>query len=96
MLETAGGSITTLVGYRNTPLFRLDEVNVSDALTVDCPLRGSGIYVLEGAGSLSANGRSLPLQETDQLFVPAGTGRFALYAETPLRVLHFFGAKQKE
>lgn len=85
VLKTAGGSITTLVGYRNTPLFRLDEVNVSDTLTVDCPPRGSGIYVLEGAGTLSANGRSLPLKKTDQLFVPAGTGRFTLDAEAPLR-----------
>lgn len=96
VLKTAGGSITTLVGYRNTPLFRLDEVNVSDTLTVDCPPRGSGIYVLEGAGTLSANGRSLPLKKTDQLFVPAGTGRFTLYAEAPLRVLHFFGPEQKK
>ena len=96
VLKTAGGSITTLVGYRNTSLFRLDEVNVSDTLTVDCPPRGSGIYVLEGAGTLSANGRSLPLKKTDQLFVPAGTGRFTLYAEAPLRVLHFFGPEQKK
>ena len=96
VLKTAGGSITTLVGYRNTPLFRLDEVNVSDTLTVDCPPRGSGVYVLEGAGTLSANGRSLPLKKTDQLFVPAGTGRFTLDAEAPLRVLHFFGPEQKQ
>ena len=96
MLKTAGGSITTLVGYRNTPLFRLDEVNVSDTLTVDCPPRGSGIYVLEGAGTLSANGRSLPLKKTDQLFVPAGTRRFTLDAEAPLRVLHFFGPEEKQ
>ena len=68
----------------------------SDTLTVDCPPRGSGIYVLEGAGTLSANGRSLPLKKTDQLFVPAGTGRFTLYAEAPLRVLHFFGPEQKQ
>ena len=96
VLKTAGGSITTLVGYRNTPLFRLDEANVSDTLTVDCPPRGSGIYVLEGAGTLSANGRSLPLKKTDQLFVPAGTGRITLDAEAPLRVLHFFGPEQKQ
>ena len=96
VLKTAGGSITTLVGYRNTPLFRLDEANVSDTLTVDCPPRGSGIYVLEGAGTLSANGRSLPLKKTDQLFVPAGTGRFTLDAEAPLRVLHFFGPEEKQ
>ena len=89
VLKTAGGSITTLVGYRNTPLFGLDEVNVSDTLTVNCPPRGSGIYVLEGAGTLSANGRSLPLKKTDQLFVPAGTGRFTLYAQAPPRALRF-------
>lgn len=70
VLKTAGGSITTLVGYRNTPLFRLDEVNVSDTLTVDCPPRGSGIYVLEGAGTLSANGRSLPLKRPTSSLSP--------------------------
>ena len=90
VLKTAGGSITTLVGYRNTPLFRLDEVNVSDTLTVDCPPRGSGIYVLEGAGILERKRPAAsPLKKTDQLFVPAGTGRFTLDAEAPLRVHAF-------
>lgn len=64
VLKTAGGSITTLVGYRNTPLFRLDEVNVSDTLTVDCPPRGSGIYVLEGAGT--ERKRPQPASEKDR------------------------------
>ena len=95
ILSTAGGSVTTLVGYRNTPLFRLDEVKVSDKLTVECPPSGSGIYILEGSGTLSANGRSLSLQKTDQLFVPAGTGKFTLHADAPLRILHFFGPKQR-
>lgn len=94
ILTEEGGSITTLVGYKNTPLFRLDEVKVSDALTVPCPAQFSGLYVLEGAGTLTAHGRSLSVQKGDQIFVPAGTGSFALQADAPLRVLHFFGPKK--
>ena len=94
ILTEEGGSITTLVGYKNTPLFRLDEVKVSDTLTVPCPAQFSGLYVLEGAGTLTAHGRSLPVQKGDQIFVPAGTGSFALQADAPLRVLHFFGPKK--
>ena len=92
VLETPAGKIMTLVGYANTPLFRLDEVTVSGQLTV--PAQGdsfSGLYVLEGSGVLSAHGRSLNITKTDQIFVPAGTGDFTLTADAPLRVLHFFG-----
>lgn len=96
ILSQPGGSITNLVGYQRTPLFWLDELRVSEALTVPQEARFSGLYVLEGAGTLTAHGRSLPLQKTNQLFVPAGTGDFTLQAAagTPLRVLHFGGPKE--
>ena len=91
-----GGSITTLVGWQRTPLFRLDEVLVSGQLVVPAEETCfSGLYVLEGNGTLSVNGRSMALHKTDQIFVPAGTGTFTLCAEAPLRVLHFFGPKQE-
>lgn len=89
-----GGSITTLIGYDATPLFRLDEIRVTQTLTVPDYHRFSGLYILEGKGSLSLGGASLPLEKTAQFFVPAGTGSFAIQAspENPLRILHFFGA----
>ena len=96
VLRQPGGSITTLVGYQRTPLFWLDEVQVTDTLTVPQDARFSGLYVLEGSGTLTANRRSLHIGKTDQLFVPAGTGDFTLHTDAgvPLRVLHFGGPKE--
>mgnify|MGYP000685960347 CR=1 FL=1 len=91
--ETAGGSITTLVGYRNTPLFRLDEANVSDTLTVDCPPRGSGIYVLEGAGT--ERKRPQPASEKDRpALCPRRNGKIYTGCGGSAEVLHFFGLKR--
>lgn len=95
-LTQSGGTITNLVGYERTPLFWLDELQVSKSLIVPHEERFSGLYVLDGAGTLTAHGRSLPLRKTNQIFVPAGTGEFTLTAvsDAPLRVLHFGGPKE--
>jgi mannose-6-phosphate isomerase len=91
--DQSGGRITNLIGYDTTPLFRLDELTVTGALTVPASADCSGLYVLEGAGTLSAGGKTAPLKKTDQLFVPCAVGAFTLKSDpgTPLRVLHFFG-----
>lgn len=90
----AGGRITRLVGYEDTPLFCLDELVVEEALTLAPEGQFRGLYVLAGSGSLSTGGRSLPLRQTDQLFVPCRTGEITLRAEGgPLRVLHFRGPR---
>lgn len=93
VLEEDGGTVTTLIGYKNTPLFRLDEIRVNGTLAVPNPKTFSGLYVLEGRGTISANGKSAPLEKTAQFFVPAGTGDFTVQSceDTPLRILHFFG-----
>ena len=64
VLKTAGGSITTLVGYRNTPLFRLDEVNVSDTLTVDC--RPAAAHLCAGRRRDPERKRPQPASEKDR------------------------------
>ena len=51
------GESATLVGYENTPMFRLDELRVSGSLTVPGLPTFSGLYVLEGRGSCAAGGR---------------------------------------
>ena len=68
-------------------------LTVTGALTVPASADCSGLYVLEGAGTLSAGGKAAPLKKTDQLFVPCAVGAFTLKADpdAPLRVLHFFG-----
>lgn len=96
LCSTADGQITTLVGYSSTPLFRLDEIRVTGTLTVPGGDTFSGLYVLEGSGTISSAGSdaySLPLEKTTQFFLPAGLGDFTIHADEnqPLRILHFFG-----
>ncbi len=93
--QGAGGSVKTLIGYNSTPFFRMDEIRVNQTLTVDGGERFSGLYVLEGQGTMAANGRSAPVKKAQQYFVPAGAGSLTFTAEpeNPLRLLHCFGAE---
>lgn len=96
-MVSPGGKITNLIGYRRTPLFWLDEVQLTESITVPQEHRFSGLYVLEGAGELTAHGRKLSIRKGDQVFVPAGTGDFELTADAGdrLRVLHFGGPQEE-
>lgn len=93
VLETEGGKIVTHIGYGSTPLFRLDEIWVEHELTLPQEMAFSGLYVLEGAGRISAEKGTVPLEKTAQFFVPAGSGALKVRAEggKPLRILHFWG-----
>lgn len=87
--------IRTLIGYDTTDLFRLDEIRTAAALEVPAEDAFSGLYVLDGSGTLTTNGKSCHLEKTAQFFVPAAAGAMQLCADAdaPLRVLHFFGPK---
>ena len=89
------GESATLVGYENTPMFRLDELRVSGSLTVPGLPSFSGLYVLEGCGSCAAGGREYRLEKTAQFFVPAGAGdmTFSAGPGSPLRILRFRGPR---
>ena len=89
------GESATLVGYENTPMFRLDELRVSGSLTVPGLPSFSGLYVLEGRGSCAAGGHEYRIEKTAQFFVPAGAGDMTLSAKpgSPLRILRFRGPR---
>ena len=63
VLETEGGKIVTHIGYGSTPLFRLDEIWVEHELTLPQEMAFSGLYVLEGAGRISAEKGTVPLEK---------------------------------
>ena len=88
-----GGSVKTLVGYERIPYFQLNEIQTDSSMTVSGSESFSGLYVLEGSGSLACGGRSIPLQKTAQFFVPAGCGKMELKASQGerLKILQFFG-----
>ena len=88
-----GGSVATLVGYERIPYFRLDEIRTDSSVTVRDIEVFSGLYILEGRGSLYCRDRIIPLDKAEQFFVPAGCGdmRFSARKGEALRVLRFFG-----
>ncbi|MCD8224848.1 MAG: class I mannose-6-phosphate isomerase [Clostridiales bacterium] len=94
--QESSGSVATLIGYDTTPLFRLDEIRAASELTVANRQSFGGLYVLEGEGTLCANGRETALEKTAQYFIPAGTGDFQIRAASgrPLRILHFYGPEE--
>ncbi len=96
IVKQEGGIRKTLVGYGNTSMFRLDEIQVQCGCKMEIPgLSGfGGLYVLEGEGEASAQGHRISLKQGDQIFIPAGTGHFTVEAGSEskiLRLLHFFG-----
>lgn len=89
-----GGWRRTLIGYETTPLFWLEEIAVDRSLTVETGDLFSGIYVMEGEGRLSANGKEFKIMRGDQFFLPAGINSF--YAEASsgrMRMFRFTGPK---
>ncbi len=83
-----------LVGSGATKtFFSMQEYLVQDTLTAAGSARFSGLYVLEGTGTLTTKTSEMPLCAPAQYFVPAGMEDFTLTntGSAPLRVLQFFG-----
>ena len=89
------GSSAALVGYNDTPMFRLDEICVGGTLTIPGLPSFCGLYVLDGRGRCTVNGREYQLEKTAQFFVPAGAGdmTFSAAPGNGLRILRFRGPR---
>jgi len=94
--QEKGGSIATLIGEADTPLFRLDEIIVTDVLVIDSINEFSGLYILSGEGKLIKDENSINLTKATQFFVPSNVHNFTLKSNKnkPLRIFHFFGPKK--
>lgn len=91
--EGPGGTLWELVGRTATPCFRLEKLEARGAFTVPAAGRPGGQYVLAGQGTLTAAGRTLPLDRTAQFFLPASCGDL-IFRPGPgqrLEVFRFFG-----
>ncbi|MDO5349186.1 MAG: mannose-6-phosphate isomerase [Lachnospiraceae bacterium] len=93
--EQPGGRRRILIGYQNTPLFRLDQIDVWKQIKMEDSPVFSGIYVLEGYGEGVANGCRQLMKPGDQFLVPAGMGKWTVEAEkdSRLKLMQFMGPK---
>ena len=90
--KTEGEKESVIIGYDKTDCFMLREITVRDKAFVPAEAVFSGIYVLEGEGSIVLNDNSLPVQKGEQFFIPANTG-FEICAGKTLRIMRFNGPK---
>jgi mannose-6-phosphate isomerase len=87
-----GDGKTSLVGYGQTPCFRMERLVVTDRMELDGDRSFYGLYVLEGDGTLRDERKTEPAKPGDQFFVPAGCRPYVLEAgEKPLTLMRFWG-----
>lgn len=86
-----GTVIREAVGYGDTPMFRLLNMEIKTAYTVEKTDVFSGIYVLQGTGTVDGK----PVCAGDQYFLPASCESFEIRnnGDVPLRVVRYFGPK---
>lgn len=80
----------TVVGYEDTEMFALECIELDGSERFANRDAFSGIYVLEGEGSLDGK----PIRTCDQFFVPAACEEFELCGR--MKVLRFYGPKIKD
>lgn len=95
VLHQEGGSIISLIGYKDTRYFAMDMMTIGKKLEVTGDGSFSGFYVLQGSGGIAAEGNEISLQRGEQFFVPAGAEKMVIYNKQaiPLKVLQCRGPK---
>jgi mannose-6-phosphate isomerase len=77
----------TIVGYEDTEMFALECIELDGGETFTSGGVFSGIYVLDGDGTLDGD----PIRTCDQFFIPAACESFELCGK--MKVLRFYGPK---
>ena len=87
--QTPGCTCREVVGYNDTPMFRLEIMDVTDDVMVPSDGVFSGLYILEGTGTLDGE----RVNAGTCFFVPASCSQFALIPDSTMRCFRFWGPK---
>lgn len=89
-------SITTLIGYETTDLFKLDRIDVQNEINIESSSSFGGIYVLEGEGTIINANSTFEIKKGNQFFLPCKLGNWKIInknSNKKLTVLYFKGPK---
>ena len=90
--ETADFVCREVIGYGQTPCFRMERYDITGSCRFPESDRFSGLYILSGEGTLSSSEGSHPVKAGDQYFVPATSQDFTITAgNTPITLFRCFG-----
>ncbi|MEH7238684.1 type I phosphomannose isomerase catalytic subunit [Bacillus sp. JJ1562] len=84
-----------LIGYQDTPYFKMTQVEVENEIEITNDGIFSGLYILSGSGSIVSDGYHQLFNIGDQYFVPAKVSDLTLRNEgkEPLKALRLFGPR---
>jgi mannose-6-phosphate isomerase len=90
-----GYAVYSLVSYDNTSCFKMEKVVVEGKAEIKSDKVFECLYVLQGEGTLSCNGKTMALKPNDQLFVPACSETYVVNNEgrESLELLRCFGPR---
>ncbi len=82
-----------LIGYKNTPYFKMTQVEVETEMEITNNGAFSGLYILSGSGSIVSDGFNQAYHIGDQFFIPAKVSGLTLRNEgnEPLKAVRLFG-----
>ncbi len=86
---------TELIGYKNTPYFRMTLVEVQNGMVISGDGVFSGIYILSGHANIITDGESQLVNKGDQFFIPANVSSFTIqnHGKEALKAIRLFGPK---
>lgn len=93
LLQTGGFKETELIGYQQTPCFRMTLIEVDKEVTIEGDGVFSGLYILSGNAVIKAGGMEQYVKKGDQLFIPAKAVTLSVETtgKSSLKALRLFG-----
>lgn len=87
--EFDGYSVTRILKYSDTPMFRMELVEVSESCIIEENDVFSGMYILSGKGSFAG----AFAEKGDQFFLPASCDKFEIVnlGSEPMKIMRYYG-----
>ncbi len=88
-----GYEVISLIDYNHTEMFKMNLIKVQNEMSLKLPNTFSGIYVLEGSGTISNGHITDTIKKGDQFFIPYNCNNINIITKENLKIVHFFGPK---
>jgi mannose-6-phosphate isomerase len=91
--ESAGNKETELIGYKQTPCFRMTLIEVENEAEIQGDGVFSGLYILSGNAAVNTGAERQSVKKGDQLFIPAKVSSFSIKnkGDSAVIALRLFG-----
>jgi Phosphomannose isomerase len=81
------------IRYEDTPLFKMNQLEITENLTISGQAVFFGLYILQGKGIMNIDGIEREVRQGQQYFVPANTKKISFLATEPIVAFQFFGSQ---